>query len=56
MELPNKEICMIKIMFAVDSDEEAISIKKKIKEALGDRQDVQFDFRIMSGRPAVPTA
>jgi len=56
MEQPNKEICMIKIMFAVDSDEEAIAIKAKIKEALGNKPDVQFDFRIMSGRPAMPTA
>lgn len=56
MEQPNKEICMIKIALVVETDAEAMAIKAKIKEALGDKPDVQIDFRLMSGRPAMPTA
>lgn len=51
-----KEMCTIRIMFPVDSDEEAIAIKAKIKEVLGDKPDVQVQFAMMSGtlpRPMV---
>ncbi len=44
----DKEVCTIRIVFPVKNDDEAIEIKKKIKEMLGDTEDVQFHFAIMT--------
>jgi len=44
------EICTIKILFPVGSDEQALDSKKKIQEILSGIDDVQIDFRLMSGR------
>ena len=46
--LPNIELCTIRIVFPANSDEEAIIVKKKIKEILSDRPDAQFHFNMMS--------
>lgn len=42
-----KQLCTIRIMFAVDSDEEAIDYKKKIESALADKGDSQMQFTLM---------
>lgn len=48
MEQPNKEICTIRIMFPVESDEQAIEYKKKIGEVLGSIPESQIQFSLMS--------
>ncbi len=55
MENPKQEICTIRIVFPVESDEEAIACKKKIAEALSNKPDAQVQFAIMSGtlRPPI---
>jgi len=45
-EMSEKELCTIRIMFPIDSDEQAIEIKKKIKDALSDKSDAQIQFTI----------
>lgn len=50
-EKSDKELCTIRIMFTVDSDEEAIEIKKKIKEQLSDKPEAQLQFSIMTAPP-----
>ena len=46
MEQPKVEICTIRIMFPIESDEQAIGYKKKIGEILKDIPDVQVQFSI----------
>ena len=46
MEQDKKEICSIRIMFPVESDEQAIEYKKKITAILVNVLDVQFNFNI----------
>lgn len=46
-EKSEQELCQIRIMFPVSSDEDAIACKKKIKEALSDKPDAQMQFTIM---------
>ncbi len=53
MDKPEKEICTIRIMFPVESDEQALDCKKKIKEALADIPEVQTQFAIMN-KPTLP--
>ena len=48
MGLPKQEVCTIRIMFPVDSDDQAIEYKKRISEVLKDNSDVQIQFAIMS--------
>ena len=50
-----QEVCTIRIMFPVESDEQAIECKKKIATALSDMQDVQTQFSIMTV-PSMPNA
>jgi len=45
------EICTIRIVFPVESDEQAIEFKKKIKALLADIPDSAIQFAIMS-RPS----
>lgn len=47
----DSEICMIKIVFPVDSDEQAIEFKKKIAAILTEIPDAQIHFSIMTGAP-----
>ena len=51
MANPKHEICTIRIMFPVDSDERAIEYKKKIQDILADSNDVNMQFGIMSMPP-----
>lgn len=49
-----QEICSIRIMFPVSSDEQAIDKKRKIADVLIDIPDVVINFSIVSGRPTMP--
>ncbi|GAI74609.1 unnamed protein product, partial [marine sediment metagenome] len=46
-----KEICTIRILFPVESDEKAIEYKRKIAAILSDIPDAQIQFSLMAGRP-----
>ncbi len=46
MDEPKKEVCSITLMFPVESDEQALDIKAKVKEITKDIKDVRCDFRI----------
>ena len=51
------ELCTIRIIFPVNSDEQAIEVKKKISALLDDVPDAQIQFSIMNaprGRPIAP--
>ncbi len=52
--MDNPEMCTIRIMFPVESDEQAIEYKRKIAEVLKDKKDVQIQFAIVSGMPRSP--
>ncbi len=47
MDNDKREICSIKIMFPVDSDEQAIDYKKKIAAVLKDCPNVQVQFTLI---------
>jgi len=47
------EICSIRIMFPVTSDEQAIEYKKKIQSVLSDNPEAQIQFSIAT-MPAKP--
>lgn len=49
-----QEVCTIRVIFPVKSDEDAIAIKKKIAEAVSDKPDTVTQFSI-SNMPAVPS-
>lgn len=53
MEKSNVEVCSIRIMFPVESDEKAIEYKRKIEEVLADTPDTQIQFNI-STMPQMP--
>ncbi|GAI56765.1 unnamed protein product [marine sediment metagenome] len=42
-----KEVCTIKIMFPVESDEQAIDYKKKITALLAEIPDAHLTFSLM---------
>ena len=54
MDKPQMEICTIRIMFPIESDEQAIDCKKKIVEVLSDVPNIQTQFMIMSNPASVP--
>ena len=43
-----KELCTIRIMFPVESDEQAIEYKKKLTAVLVDKSDAHIDFNLRS--------
>ena len=53
MGKPEKQLCTIRIMFPIDSDEAAIGLKKAISEMLAEMPDAQIQFGLMTG-PAKP--
>lgn len=55
MDNVHPEICTIRIMFPVTSDEQALDCKKRIRESLKDIPDVQTQFSIMD-TPIRPNA
>ncbi|GAH58387.1 unnamed protein product [marine sediment metagenome] len=42
-----KQVCTLRIMFPVNSDEQAIAAKKRIAEALKDDEHVQIHFALI---------
>lgn len=48
MEKSNKQICQIRIMFPVDTDEQAIEYKKKIAIVLTEIPEAQINFSLMT--------
>jgi len=48
MQTKPPELCTIRIMFPVVSDEHAINAKKKVTAALSDIENVQIHFSLMS--------
>lgn len=54
MDKPKGEICTIRIMFPVETDEQAIEYKKKIQAALEDKPDAQIQFSLMPISPHMP--
>ncbi|GAI98584.1 unnamed protein product [marine sediment metagenome] len=51
MDKDKKELCTIRIIFPVESDEKAIEYKKKIADLLAEIPDAQIQF----GLSSVPT-
>ena len=43
---PPKQVCSIRIMFPVDTDEQAIEYKKKIGEILADIPNARIEFSL----------
>ncbi len=52
MEQPKPDICIMKLIFPVNSDEQALEAKKKITTALSDIPEAQIDFRLISNKLA----
>jgi hypothetical protein len=44
----NKQVCSIRIMFQVDTDEKAFDCKKKIATLFTDNPDVHITFSLMN--------
>ena len=47
MDSESKELCTMRIMFPVESDDKAVQAKKQVTEALKDIEDVQIHFALM---------
>lgn len=47
MDDVQKELCTIRIVFPVVQDEQALIVKKKIKEITSDIEGVQIHFALM---------
>lgn len=50
---PDKQICVIRIMLEVDSDEEALAIKKHITVAMG-TSSAKIDFSLTNKPTRMP--
>ena len=46
-----KQLCQIRIMFTVDTDDEAIDVKKKISTLLADTPDISVNFSLTNAPP-----
>lgn len=58
MENPSdkaKQLCIVTVMFPVDSDDEAVRIKKEIAAAIVAIPESRIDFRLNSGHANPPT-
>lgn len=55
MDTPKQEICSIRIMFPVDTDEQAIEYKKKIAGLLAEISEAQIQFSLMTNPTPPPT-
>jgi len=55
MEKGKNEICTIRIMFPVDSDEQAIDYKKRIAEVLKGNPDAQIHFALVPTPTGLPS-
>lgn len=59
MENDNKQqttaqVCSIRIMFPVITDEQAIEYKKKVSSVLADISQARIEFSLMSRPPLLP--
>jgi len=52
-QITGSEICTIRIMFPVTSDEQAIEYKKKVAGVLSEIQNAQIEFSIVNMPPRV---
>ncbi|MBA7652688.1 hypothetical protein ES703_60527 [subsurface metagenome] len=50
----DKQICTLRIMFPVDTDEQAIEYKKKITAVLAEIPEASIEFRLMTMPPPKP--
>lgn len=48
-----KQLCTLRIMFPVESDEVAIQYKKKITEILAPIPEAQISFSLMNAPPQI---
>jgi len=51
---PQKQICTIRILLIVASDEEALQYKKKVTEIFGSNPDAQVTFGLANNPPKMP--
>lgn len=49
-----KQVCSIRIMFPVETDEQAIEYKKKIGDVLADIPNARIEFALASRAPLTP--
>ncbi len=54
MAQDKEQLCSIRIMFPVKSDEQAFDYKKKISGVLSEIPDAQIQFSLMTGKPPNP--
>ena len=54
MPQDKSQICTLRIMFPVTSDEAAIEAKHKVEAALADVPDATIQFALMAAPPAMP--
>jgi len=50
----DSEICTIRIIFPVKSDDQALEIKKKISNLLNEIPDAQLHFALLPAKPSPP--
>ena len=48
---PQKQLCRITLMFTVDTDDEAIEIKKAVSVVVKDKPDIAVTFTITNAPP-----
>ena len=51
---PQKQICTIRILLVVDSDEEGLQYKKKVTEIFGSNPDAHVTFGLANNPPKKP--
>ena len=47
------QLCTLRIAFPVESDDEAMAVKKKISEILAGVKDAQVNFSLVNARAAM---
>lgn len=52
-ESSKREFCVIRVVFPIESEDQALAVKKAIREATADIADVACDFRISQGMGAI---
>lgn len=51
---PRKQICRITLMFTVDTDDEAMEIKKAVSGLVKDKPEIQVNFSLTNAPPNMP--
>ena len=52
---PQKQLCTIRILFPVDSDDQAVEYKKKISGLIAEIPDAQIQFTLMTQPRSLPS-